>query len=239
MTGLIPTCAASASMWCWGMGDGVQGPGQRTRHDYTPRDPSMVTAAQGIWAGGCSETWRQDGHLRAGAEGKSLAVLGARGHNGSKIPERLRSHRATPAAAPRRGGPDLRGRQGLLMGARAQGLSKQSGRLCGFQLRPSSRGGQAPKPQLSGYHGNPGTGCCGGRSPLGWAVLGGGSMEWTTVMPCLGLRGRETAGEARPGRGRGEPCPPCFSFLRVLSVRLLGTRLQGTRELTSFKSSHF
>lgn len=61
-------------------------------------------------------------------------------------------------------------------------------------------------------------------------------MEWTTVMPCLGLRGRETAGEARPGRGRGEPCPPCFSFLRVLSVRLLGTRLQGTRELTSFRS---
>ena len=92
MTGLIPTCGASASMWCWGMGDGVQGPGQRTRHDYTPRDPSMVTVAQGIWAGGCSETWRQDGHLRAGAEGKSLAVLGARGHNGSKIPERLRSH---------------------------------------------------------------------------------------------------------------------------------------------------
>ena len=34
--------------------------------------------------------------------------------------------------------PDLRGCQGLLMGARTQGLSKQSGRPCGFQLRPSS-----------------------------------------------------------------------------------------------------
>lgn len=150
MTGLIPTCAASASMWCWGMGDGVQGPGQRTRHDYTPRDPSMVTAAQGIWAGGCSETWRQDGHLRAGAEGKSLAVLGARGHNGSKIPERLRSHRATPAAAPRRGGPDLRGRQGLLMGARtrAQQAERPSLWIPTPSLQSRRAGPQAPALRL-------------------------------------------------------------------------------------------
>ena len=35
---------------------------------------------------------RQDGHRRAGAEGKSLAVLGAKGQNGSKSPERLESH---------------------------------------------------------------------------------------------------------------------------------------------------
>ena len=41
-----------------------------------------------------------------------------------------------------------------------------------------------------------------------------------------------------PGRGRGGRCPPCLSLLGVLPVPLLGTRLQDTRELTSFKTSH-
>ena len=35
-----------------------------------------------------------------------------------------------------------------------------------------------------------------------------------------------------------EHCPPCLSLLAVLPVPLLGRRLQGTRELTSFKTSH-
>ena len=78
----------------------------------------------------------------------------------------------------------------------------------------------------------------GGRSPLGWAVLGGESTEWTPMMLCPGLKGRETVGEACPGRGRGGRCPPCLSLLGVLPVPLLGTRLQDTRELTSFKTSH-
>lgn len=62
-TGLVPTCGASASMWCWEVGGGVQGAGWRTRHDCTLKGPSMVTAARGIWAGGSSEMWKQDRHL--------------------------------------------------------------------------------------------------------------------------------------------------------------------------------
>lgn len=210
MTGLVPTCGASASTWCWDMGDGVQGPGWRTRHDYTPRDPSMVMAAQGIWAGGSSETWRQDGHLRAGAGGKSLAVLGARGATGQRS-QRDSGH--TPLHQQQQQGEmePTQGSSGPADGSPDTGTQQAEQRLRGFELRPSSWGGQAPSPSSQVTMVTLEMAAGGKVTPgLGWA--GRGQHGGTTVMLCLGLRGRETAGEAHPGRGRGEPCPPCLSL---------------------------